>query len=187
MNPDAGNSPAATASEGETYRLSAELVALGELRAAVDLMRRDVDRARRTLPEHSLMHLTLLSQYAGVLELTGAFGEAEFLRAKSVEIAESGRVGPQDAVEAFLKYGLLLTRNRNFGAAIPALKTAIEKAQGDLDGVSALEQQIVIAKAWQGLQQAYEGMGQLSEASEALDALDAIKRHIRYLVFARKR
>jgi tetratricopeptide (TPR) repeat protein len=168
MNADAQNISDSAGGDEETYRLSTELISLGELRAAVDIMRRAVNRARRTLPGNSLMQLWLLSQYAGILELTETFGEAEYIRAKSVEIVESGHVCAEDAVDAFLKYGLLLARNRNYKAAIRKLKEAIRRAQ-DLDAVSALEQQIVIAKAWKGLQQAYEGLGELSEASEALD------------------
>jgi tetratricopeptide (TPR) repeat protein len=174
------------AGDEETYRLSTELIALGELRAAVDIMRRKVNTARKTLPSNSLMHLRLLSQYAGILELTGAFGEAEFLRAESVEMVESGHVLPEDAVEAFLKYGLLLARNRNYNAAIPKLKEAIRRAE-DLDAIPPLEQQIIIARGWKGLQQAYEGLGELPQASEALDVLDNVKRHIRYLIFKMKR
>lgn len=174
------------AGDEEAYRLSADLVWLGELRAAVDYMRRKVNRARKALPNDAMMHLRLLSQYAGILELTETYGEAEFLRKEAVEIVESGRVSPEDAIDAFLKYGLLLARNRNYNAAIAPLKEVLRRAAG-LNTITELEQQIIVGKAWKGLTQAYEGIGELSQASEALDALDAVKRQIRYLIFAMSR
>ncbi len=170
----------------EAYRLSTDLVSLGELRAAIDYMRRKVNRARKTMPADSRMHLRLLSQYAAILELTETYGEAEFLRAKAVEIVETGSVSPEDAVDAYLKYGLLLTRNRNYSAAIRPLKEAVRRAEALQDAVP-VEQQITLAKAWRGLQQANEGLGELSQASDALDVLDNIKRLIRYLVFSMSR
>ncbi len=168
------------------YRLCTELVSIGELRAAVDYMRRKVNRARKASPANSLMQLRLLSQYAAILEITETYGEAEFLRAKAVEIAETGSVSPEDAVDAYLRYGLLLTKNRNYNAAIEPLKEAIRRAEA-LDGPLPIEQQIILAKAWRGLQQAYEGMGELSEATNALDTLENVKRLIRYLVFSMSR
>jgi tetratricopeptide (TPR) repeat protein len=168
------------------YRLSTELIELGELRAAVDCMRRKVNRARKALPDNALMHLRLLSQYAGILEMTGAFGEAEFLRAESIEIVKSGHVRVEEAVDAYLKFGLLLARNRNYHAAIATLNEAIRRAE-ELTDTSPLEQRIIVAKAWRGLSQAYEGIGELTQASEALDMLDSAKRLIRYLVFSMKR
>ena len=178
------NDPAA--GDDETYRLCTELIALGEWRFAVDCMRRKVNRARRSMPANALMQLRLLSQYASILELTAAFGEAEFIRHKSIEIVESGHVTPEDALDAFLKYGLLLARNRNYTAAIPHLKEAIRRAE-ELDAVAPLEQQIILAKAWKGLMQAYEGNGDLLQSPEALDALDAVKNRIRYLIFSMSR
>lgn len=170
----------------EAYRLSSELIKLGELRAAVDFMRRKVNRARKSLPADSRMHLRLLSQYAGILETTETYGEAEFLRAKAVEIADSGLVSPEDALDAYLSYGLLLARNRNYTASIELLKEAIRRAEA-LEDIEQLDQQIVLAKAWRGLQNAYEGIGELARASEALDELGNVKRLIRYLIFSMSR
>ncbi len=170
----------------EAYRLCTELVSLGELRAAVDYMRRKVNRARKSMPADSRMHLRLLSQYAAILELTETYGEAEFLRAKAVEIVETGTVSAEDALDAYLTYGLLLTRNRNYNAALAPLKEALRRAE-TVEAIAPVEQQIALAKAWRALQQAYEGLGELSQASDALDALDNIKRLIRYLVFSMSR
>jgi tetratricopeptide (TPR) repeat protein len=168
------------------YRLCVELISLGELRAAVDYMRRKVNRARKSLPADSRMHLRLLSQYAEILEITQTYGEAEYLRAKAVEIAATGSVSSEDTVDAYLKYGVLLSRNHNYQAAIPPLKEAIRRAEA-LDELTPLEQQLILAKSWRALQQAYEGLGELSLASEALDALENSKRLIRYLIFSMSR
>jgi tetratricopeptide (TPR) repeat protein len=186
MNEGAPNVQDPAAGDDETYRLCTELVALGEWRFAVDCMRRKVNRARRTLPADSMMRLRLLAQYALILELTGAYGEAEFIRKEAIEIVESGIVTPEDAVEAFLGYGLLLTKTRNYGEAIENLKEAVQRAQ-KLEGTPALEHQVILAKAWKGLIQAYEGQGELSQTSEALDALDDIKGRIRYIIFSMPR
>jgi len=174
------------AGDDETYRLCTELVALGEWRFAVDCMRRKVNRARRSLPTNSLMHLRLLSQYAGILELTSAFGEAEFIRKQSIEIVESGFVTAEDAVEAYLNYGLLLVRTRNYNAAAARLREAANRAE-KLESIAPLEQEIMLAKVWRGLVQAYEGQGELTQASQALDALDNVKSRIRYLIFSMSR
>jgi tetratricopeptide (TPR) repeat protein len=186
MNDEAPNVQDPAAGDEEAYRLCTDLIALGEWRFAVDCMRRKVNRARRTLPTNSMMHLRLLSQYAGILEQTGAFGEAEFIRKESIEIAKSGLVTPEDAVEAFLSYGLLLTKVRNYGAAIDGLQEAARRAE-KLDDVAPLEQQVILAKVWKGLIQAYEAQGELSQASEAIDALDTVKGRIRYLIFSMSR
>lgn len=186
MSEGATNSQDLTLGDEEAYRLCTELIALGEAKAAVDCMRSRVNQARRSLPTSSLMHLRLLSQYAEILESAGAFGEAEFIRAGSIEIVESGQVTPEDAVDALLKYGLLLARNRNYNEAITQLKEAVRRAE-DLDGASGLEQQVILAKAWRGLVEAFEGQGELSQATEALDVLETIKRRLRYLVFSLKR
>jgi tetratricopeptide (TPR) repeat protein len=181
--PDAAD-PAA--GDEEAYRLCTDLITLGEWRFAVDCMRRKVNRARRSLPANSLMHLRLLSQYAAILELTEAYGEAEFLRRESIEIAESGLVTAEDAVEAFLNYGLLLVKVRNYSAAVPKLTEAIRRADA-IEDFSPLAQQVALAKGWRALQQAYEGLGEFDKASNALDALDDVKRQIRYLIFSMKR
>jgi tetratricopeptide (TPR) repeat protein len=186
MNEEARSAQDPAAGDEEAYRLCTELIGLGEWRFAVDCMRRKVNRARRSLPTHSLMQLRLLSQYAAILELTGAFGEAEFIRKESIDIAESGIVRARDAVDAFLDYGLLLVKVRNFGGAIVNLREAVRRAEA-LDRLEPLEQQIILAKAWRGLVQAYEGQGELSQASSALDALDNVKGTIRYLIFSMSR
>ncbi len=182
MNEEALSAQDPAAGDEETYRLCTELIALGEWRFAVDCMRRKVNRARRCLPTNSLMRLRLLSQYAGILELTGAYGEAEFIRKESIEIVESGLVTAEDAVDAFLNYALLLTKVRNYRDAIVKLKEAARRAE-QLGNIEPLEQQIILAKVWRGLVEAYEGEGELSQASEALDALDNVKGRIRYLIF----
>jgi tetratricopeptide (TPR) repeat protein len=174
------------AGDEELYRLCTDLIALGEWRFAVDCLRRKVNRARRSFPTNSVMHLRLLSQYAAILEQTGAFGEAEFIRKESIEIVESGFVTAPDAVDAFLSYGLLLTKVRNYNAAIERLQEAERRAE-KLEEASPLEQQVILAKVWKGLVQAYEGQGELSKASEALDALDTVKGRIRYLIFSMSR
>lgn len=186
MNEEARSAQDLAAGDEETYRLCTELIALGEWRFAVDCMRRKVNRARRSLPTNSLMRLRLLSQYAGILELTGAYGEAEFIRKESIEIVESGLVTAEDAVDAFLSYALLLTKVRNYRDAIVKLNEAARRAER-LGNIEPLEQQIILAKVWKGLVEAYEGEGELSQASQALDALDTVKGRIRYLIFSMSR
>lgn len=171
------------AGDEEVCRLCSELVTLGEGKAAVDFIRRKVNTARKALPTDSLMRLRLLSQYAEVLENTEALAESEYIRAEALEIVESGRVTPEDAVDAFLKYGLLLTKMHNYDRAIAQLKEAVRRAE-ELESIGPLAQQIILAQAWRGLVQAYEALGEFAQASEALDVLENVKRRIRFLVFS---
>ena len=146
-------------------------------------MRRKVNAARAALPATSLTLLRLRSEYAGILESTDALAEAEFIRAEAVEIIESAQIRSQDAVDAFLKYGLLLCKMHNYDGAVARLKEAVRRTE-ELDNVGALHQQIILAQAWRGQAQALEALGEFSQASNALDALMNVKRQIRFLVFA---
>jgi tetratricopeptide (TPR) repeat protein len=159
------------------------LIALGEGKAAVDMLRRKVNAARRAPPSGTLMRLRLLSQYAAILESVDALAEAEFIRAEALEIVASGFVTPEDALDAFLKYGLLLCKMHNYDGAVAKLKEAVRRAE-ELKDMSPLEQQITLAQAWKGQAEAYEALGELSAASSALDALAAVKRQIRFLIFS---
>ena len=171
------------ASHEEDSRLADALVALGEGRAAVDLMRRKVNAARSSLPPTSLTLLRQLSEYAEVLESTDALAEAEFIRAEALEIVVSSQITTQDAIEAFLKYGLLLCKMHNYDGAIAQLKEAVRRTE-ELDGIGSLHRQIILAQAWRSQAQAFEALGEFSEASNALDVLMNVKRHIRFLVFS---
>jgi tetratricopeptide (TPR) repeat protein len=166
----------------DVYCLAETLVALGEGRAAVDLIRREVNAAR-SLPAAPLTFLRLLSQYAGILESTDALAEAEFIRAEALEIVASEQMTTQDAVEAFLKYGMLLCRMHNYDGAIARLKEAVRRTE-ELDDIGALHRQIILAQAWRSQAQALEALGEFSQASNALDVLLNVKRLIRFIVFA---
>ena len=174
------------AGDEEVYRSAQALVALGEGKAAVDMMRGKVNAARKSLPTATLMRLRLLSQYAGILESTDALAEAEFIRAEALEIVASGHVTAEDAVEAFLQYGLLLCKMHNYDGAIAKLKEAVRRAE-ELQDVDALQQQIILAQAWRSQAQAFEALGEFAQASNALDVLMNVKRQIRYLIFAMMR
>jgi hypothetical protein len=63
------------------------------------------------------------------------------------------------------------------------LKEAVRRAE-ELEGIGALHKQIILAQAWRSQAQAYEALGEFSEASNALDVLLGVKRHIRFLVFS---
>ena len=170
-------------SDEEAYRLASVLVTLGEGKAAVDLMRRIVNTARCSLPTSSPSLLRVLSEYAGILESTDGLAEAEFVRAEVLEIALSAQMTKQDAVEALLRYGLLLCKMHNYDGAIARLKEAVRRVE-ELDGMVALHQEIILAQAWRSLAQAYEALGEFSQASNALDVLMTVKRQIRFLVFS---
>jgi tetratricopeptide (TPR) repeat protein len=172
-----------TAGREETRGLADALVALGEGRAAVDLIRREVNVARSSLPTTSLTLLRLLSQYAGVLESTDALAEAEFIRAETLEIVVSAEITTRDAVDAFLKYGLLLCKMHHYDGAIARLKEAVRRTQ-ELEDIGTLHRQIILAQAWRSQAQAFEALGEFSEASNALDVLMNVKRHIRFIVFS---
>lgn len=183
MNEGVSNRDDPAAFREEAFRLANALVALGEGKAAVDLIRRKVNTARSALPAESMVLLELLSQYAAVLESTDALAEAEFIRAETLEIVESTRLRTQEAVEAFLNYGLLLCKMHNYDGAVARLKEAVRRTE-ELDSIGALHQQIILAQAWRGQAEAFEALGEFSQASDALDTLMHVKRHIRFLVFA---
>jgi tetratricopeptide (TPR) repeat protein len=165
------------------YQLCDALVALGEGKAAVDLLRRKVNVARSSLPPASPTLLRLLSVYAGILESTDALAEAEFIRAEALEIVGSADMTTEDAIDAFLKHGLLLCKMHNYDGAVARLKEAVRRTE-ELDSLEALAQQIILAQAWRGQAQAFEALGEFSQASDALDALLNVKRKIRFIVFS---
>ncbi len=167
----------------DAYRLADALVTLGEGKAAVDLIRRKVNAARSSLPATSLRLLRLLSDYAGILDSTDALAEAEFIRVEALEIVASAQITTQDAVDAFLRYGMLLVKMHNYDGAIARLKEAVRRTE-ELDSIGALQRQIILAQAWRSRAQALEALGEFSEASNALDVLMNVKRHIRLLVFS---
>jgi len=172
------------AADGETtYRFAEALVALGEGKAAVDLIRREVNAARSSMPAASLTLLQLLSHYADILESTDALAEADFIRAEALEIVVSTELTTQDAVNAFLKYGLLLCKMHNYDGAIARLKEAVRRTE-ELAGIGELHRQIILAQAWRSQAQALEALGEFTQASNALDELMNVKRHLRLLVFS---
>jgi tetratricopeptide (TPR) repeat protein len=170
----------------DVYRLADSLVVLGEAKAAVDMMRREVNTARASLPPTSLALLRLLSHYARVLESAEAFAEAEFVWTEALEIVEAAQVTTREAVDVFLEYGLLLCKLHNYDGAVARLKEAIRRAD-ELDGIGDLRRQIIIAQAWRGQAEAFEALGNFSDASDALDVLLNVKRQIRFLVFSPSR
>ncbi len=172
-----------TAGREEVYHLADALVALGEGRAAVDLMRREVNVARSSFPAASVKLLRLLSQYAEILESTDALAEAEFIRAEALENVVTASITTQDAIDAFLKYGLLLCKMHNYDGAIARLKEAVRRTEA-LEDIGTLHRQIILAQAWRSQAQAFEALGEFSEASNALDVLMNVKRHIRFIVFS---
>ncbi len=170
----------------ELHRLAEELVALGEGRTAVDLLRRAVDAARTTSGTSPVSLLRLLSQYASVLESTEAFAEADFIRTEALEIVAAERLETLDAFDAYLRHGMLLVKMHNYDGAVARLKEAIARAEG-LENVGELHRQIMLAHAWRSRSQALEALGEFSEASAALDVLMNVKRQIRLLVFSVRR
>jgi len=165
----------------QMHRLDA-MVAIGEGKAAVDRIRRQVTAAR-TNPPPPATFLRILGQYASTLESTDALAEAEFIRTEALEIVTASQMTCRDAVDAFLGHGLLLVKMHNYDGAIAKLDEAIRRAEA-LDGIEELDRQIIIARATRGKAQALEALGEFSQASSALDALMHIKRHIRFIVFA---
>jgi tetratricopeptide (TPR) repeat protein len=176
------STPDLGAGDEETYRLAHELIALGEGKVAVDMLRKKVNIARKSPPSGTLMRLRLLSQYAGILESIDALAEAEFIRAEALEIVGSGFVTAEDALDAYLKHGLLMVKMHHYDGAVARLKEAVRRAES-LESLGNLQQQIIIAQAWKGQAEAFEALGELEQASQALDALANVKRHIRFLVF----
>src|SRR5579872_5118744 len=149
-----------SAGDEEAFRLAQELVALGEGKAAIDMLRKKVNLARKAPPAGTLMRLRLLSQYAGILESIDALAEAEFIRAEALGIAESGFVTPEDALEAYLGHGLLLVKMQKYDVAVAKLQEAVRRAEA-LESLGNLQQQIIIAQAWKGQAEAFEALGEL--------------------------
>ncbi len=183
MSESASNRERPKAADEEAHGLASALVTLGEGKAAVDLMRCKVNAARRSLPPASPSLFRVLSEYAGILESTEALAEAEFIRAEALEIVVSSQMAGAGAVEAYLRYGLLLCKMHNYDGAIARLKEAVSRAE-ELEGIGPLHQEIIIAEAWRCQAQAFEALGEFSQASNALDVLMNVKRHIRFLVFS---
>ena len=156
---------------------------LGEGKAAVDLMRREVSVARSTAPATPAALLRLLLQYARVLESTDALAEAEFVRTEALEIVGAEQLATRDAADAVLEFGLLLCKMHNYDGAVACLKDAVRRAEA-LDGIGDLRRQMIVAQAWKGQAQAFEALGEFSQASDALDALMNVKRQLRFLVFS---
>lgn len=175
-----------SASDDEAHRHAAALVVLGEAKTAVDLMRQRVSRARASLPPTSPALLRVLSRYADILESTDALAEAEFIRAEALEIVVSAELTTQDAAQAFLGYGLLLCKMHNYDGALARLKETVRRAE-TLDGIDELDRQIILAHAWRGQAQAFEALGEFSQASNALDVFMSVKRSMRFIAFAPSR
>jgi len=171
------------AAREEAYRYAHMLVALGEAKTAVDLMRGQVSRARTSLPPASPALFRTLSQYAEILESTDALAEAEFIRAEALEIVASAQLPARDAVEAVLCYGVLLCKMHNYDGALARLKDAVRRAE-ELEGIGELERQLILARAWKSQAEAFEALGEFSQASNALDVLLSVKRSIRFIVFS---
>jgi tetratricopeptide (TPR) repeat protein len=170
----------------ELCRLADALIGLGESKTAADLLRREVYLARSEPPSESIALLRLLSGYAGVLEGIDAFAEADFVRAEALQIVEAAQLATFEGVDAFLRYGQLQCKMKNYEPAIGHLQEATRRAER-LDGVDELQRQIVLAEAWRSLALAFEAVGEFSQASDALDVLTTAKRRIRFLVFSSSR
>ncbi|MBV9440996.1 MAG: hypothetical protein JOZ24_13505 [Candidatus Eremiobacteraeota bacterium] len=187
MSADADRRPPRAAPDAaEQHRLAEALVALGEPRAAVDLMRRELNFARAASEEPSRELLRLLGYYAGILESTDALAEAEYVRVEALDIVNALALDDRDAVDAYLRHGMLLVRIGNYSAALTQLREAVRRADA-LEDVGALEQQIILAQAWRAQAQALEELGEFSEASDALDTLVNVKRQTRVLVWSPRR
>ena len=162
------------------------LIAIGEGKVAVDMIRKIVDNARRRPPETPKELLNILALYAKTLEATDALAEAEFVWNEALEMISSASLETLDSADAFMRYGLLLTKMHNYDGSVARLKEAIHRADA-LTGVDDLDRQILLACAWRGRAQALEALGEFEQASNALDVLMNIKRQIRFLVFATSR
>lgn len=162
------------------------LIAIGEGKVAVDMIRKVVDNARRRPPETPGELLRILTLYATTLEATDALAEAEFVWNEALEVIASASLETLDTADALLRYGLLLTKMHNYDGSVARLKEAIHRADA-LTDVEDLDRQILLARAWRGRAQALEALGEFEQASNALDVLMNIKRQIRFLVFATSR
>ena len=162
------------------------LIAIGEGKVAVDMIRKVVDNARRRPPQTSAELLRILALYATTLEATDALAEAEFVWNEALEVIASSSLETLDTADALLRYGLLLIKMHNYDGSVARLKEAIHLADA-LTDVEDLDRQILLARAWRGRAQALEALGEFEQASNALDVLMNIKRQIRFLVFATSR
>ncbi|MGH7661529.1 MAG: hypothetical protein ACRENA_11525 [Vulcanimicrobiaceae bacterium] len=162
------------------------MIAIGEGKVAVDMIRKVVDAARRREPQEPQELLGILTLYANTLEATDALAEAEFIWTEALEVVSSASLDTLKTADVFLRYGLLLTKMHNYDGAVAKLKDAIHRADALAD-VEELDRQILLARAWRGRAQALEALGEFEQASNALDALMNIKRKIRFLVFATSR
>ena len=162
------------------------LIAIGEGKVAVDMIRKVVDAARRREPQSAPELLQILMLYAKTLESTDALAEAEFIWTEALEVIAAASLDNLATVDALLRYGLLLTKMHNYDGAVAKLKEAIHRADA-LTDVEDLDRQILLARAWRGRAQALEALGEFEQASNALDVLMNIKRQIRFLVFATSR
>src|SRR5579872_4646717 len=166
----------------ESARLDA-LVAIGEGKAAVDSIRQRVNAARSSPSPSPLMLLRLLAQYGSILESTDALAEADYIWNEALEVVASHQIATREVVDAYLKHGLLHVKMHNYDGAVTKLKEAVRRVE-ELQDVSELDRQIVLAKAWRGQSQAFEALGEFSQASNALDVLMTIKRQIRFIAFS---
>ncbi|MBV8073988.1 MAG: hypothetical protein JO140_01070 [Candidatus Eremiobacteraeota bacterium] len=162
------------------------MVELGEAKAAVDQVRRQVNAARAAPPPSAVELLRLLSQYAALLESADALAEADFIWNEALELVASSELAGLEAAEAFLRQGLLYVKMHNYDGAVAKLKEAARLAE-ELSGADELDRQIVLAKAWRGQSQAFEALGEFSAATNALDVLTGIKRQIRFIAFSPSR
>ncbi len=159
---------------------------LGEPKTAVDLMRLTMNAARAAEPPASVGLFRALSQYAAILESADAFAEAEFIHAEALEIVAAAQLTTQEAALAFLASGLLLHKMHNDAGALAHFKEAVARAEA-LEDVDELDRQIILAQAWKGQAQAFEALGQFTEASNALDVLMGVKRSLRFVAFSPSR
>lgn len=159
------------------------LVELGEAKAAVDQIRRQVNTSRASPDSSPATILRLLCEYATLLESADALTEAEFVWSEALELVAANELRSLEAAHAFLGQGLLRVKTHDYNEAVAKLKEAVERAE-ELAAADELDRQILLAKAWRGQSQAFEALGLFSAASSALDALTSIKRQIRFIAFS---
>jgi tetratricopeptide (TPR) repeat protein len=171
-----------TAWYDQMNRLEA-LIAIGEGKVAIDRIREQVNAARVNPPDSPLALVRVLALYARVLESTEAFAEADFIWTEALGVVESASIDNRDAVEAFLRHGLLLVKMHNYDAAVAKIKEAVRRVEA-LQNIEELDRQIILARAWRAQAQALEALGEFNEASSTLDTLMDVKRQIRFIAFA---
>lgn len=158
------------------------LVKIGEGKAAVDAIRKKVNGARQRPPADSAKLLRLLALYATILEETDALAEAEYIRTEAIDSIVSAQLEDRGAAEAFLRHGLLLIKMHNYDGAVQKFREAIRRVDA-LTNIEELDRQIVLARIWRGMSEAFEALGEFSQASNAIDTLMNVKRQIRFQVF----